>query len=480
MNVACSEDEFIKDYSNQIQNKSASVFVGSGLSRAAGYIDWKGLLNEVASDIGLSVDKEQDLISLAEYYVNSKRNRAKIDFAISQFFGNEKKPTATHELLASLPITSYWTTNYDRLLERTFERAGLRYSFLTNDNSLHKFINGNDIVIHKLHGDIDNPNEAVITKLDYDEFAFKHEIILSKLKGEMCSNTFLFLGYSFSDTDINHILTRIRLFYKNNPVRMHYCIQEKIKREKDENGVLESDEEFEYRKRKQEHYIINLQTYGIQTVLVDNYDIDIPRILKQIRHKVYSKNIYISGACEDCDENLALSCQYARTLSTWLVERNYKIYSGFGKNIGESVIAGVHDGCQVSRRHVVKRFNDQVFIYPFPFKSIRDKEERKQIYTELRRNTINKTQVVIIINGSKKNGRGLVNSEGILEEFNMAQSLNCKIIPIAATGGAANEIWEIMSNDGTDYTSSNNFLKLKEGNNFDEVIAAVQSIIEDN
>lgn len=480
MNVACSEDEFIRDYARQIQQKSATVFVGSGLSRAAGYIDWKGLLKEVALDIGLNVEKEQDLISLAEYYVNSKRSRAKINSAISQYFGEVKTPTETHNLLASLPISSYWTTNYDKLLEKTFEKVGLRYSFLTDDASLHKFINGNEIVIHKLHGDVDNPNEAVITKLDYDEFAFKHEILLSKLKGEMCSNTFLFLGYSFSDTDINHILTRIRLFYKNNPVRMHYCIQEKIKRVSYDNGVLESEEDFEYRKRKQEHYIISLQTYGIQTVLVDDFNIDIPRILKRIRQIVYSKNIFISGACEETDINLDLYCQYARTLSTWLVERNYKIYSGFGKNIGEAVIAGVHDGCQVTKRHTVKRFNDHAFIYPFPYKSIRDKEERKQIYTELRYNTINKTQIVIIINGTKKEGLKQVVSDGILEEFNIAQSMNCKIIPIATTGGAAAEIWAIMSKWNTEYTNTIEFRTLKEGKNFDEVYSAVRAIIGQN
>lgn len=118
MNITCSQEEFIRDYANQIQNNSASLFIGSGLSRAAGYTDWKGLLKEVAEDIGLNVDQEQDLISLAEYYVNAKRNRVKIDNAISQFFGEAKNPTETHYYLASLPINSYWTTNYDNKFDK--------------------------------------------------------------------------------------------------------------------------------------------------------------------------------------------------------------------------------------------------------------------------------------------------------------------------------------------------------------------------
>lgn len=480
MKITCGVDEFIRDYSAQIQNNSASLFIGSGLSRAAGYIDWKGLLKEVAEDIGLNVDKEQDLISLAEYYVNARRNRAKIDNAISQFFGEDKNPTETHYILASLPIHSYWTTNYDKLLEKTFLELNLSYSFLTDDASFRKYINGQGIILHKLHGDVDVPQDAVITKTDYDEFAFKHEIILSKLKGEMCSNTFLFLGYSFSDTDINHILTRIRLFYKGKPARTHYCIQETIKRGLNAKSELETDEELEYRKIKQEHHIVNLQTYGIQTILVENYDTDIPKILKKIREIVYKKNVFISGACEDNDSQIMLYQQYAKTIATWLITNNYKIYSGYGKNIGAAVVAGVHDGCHVARRHAIKRFNEQIYVYPFPYKTINDEKERKQIYSELRYNTINKTRIVIIINGTKKLHRKNAVADGIMEEFQIAQEMNCHVIPIAATGGAAAEIWEIMKKWGTPYTDSKEFDVLKNGKSFKEVYDAVVALIEHN
>lgn len=476
----CSREEFIRDYAIQIQNQSASLFIGSGLSRQAGYTDWKGLLKEVAEDIGLNVDKEHDLISLAEYYVNAKRNRVKIDNAISQYFGEEKTPTDTHYILASLPIRNYWTTNYDKLLEKTFSESNLSYSFLTDDTSFRKYINGNGIVLHKLHGDVDAPQDAVITKTDYDEFAFKHEILLSKLKGEMCSNTFLFLGYSFSDTDINHILTRIRLFYKGKPARSHYCIQETIKRGLNSNGKPETDEELEYRKRKQEHHIVNLQTYGIQTVLVEDYSIDIPQILKEVREIVYKKHVFISGACEDSDPQINTYQHYAQTISTWLIANNYKIYSGYGKNIGAAVVAGVHDGCKVNRRQPIKQFNEQLFVYPFPYKSMIGKEEKKQIYTELRRNTINKTKIVIIINGTKKFQRKNVIADGIMEEFNVAKEMNCLIIPIAVTGGAAAEIWEIMKKSDSAYANSKEFNILKYGKNFDEVYNAVLAIIGQN
>ncbi len=55
--------------------------------------------------------------------------------------------------------------------------------------------------------------------------------MLSELKGEMCTNSFLFLGYSFSDIDIQHILSKIRLIYNDDHPQRHYCIMEKIRKE---------------------------------------------------------------------------------------------------------------------------------------------------------------------------------------------------------------------------------------------------------
>lgn len=83
--------------------------------------------------------------------------------------------------------------------------------------------------IYKIHGSVKNADKCIIARRDYDEFARTHDIVLSELKGEMCSNSFLFLGYSFSDTDIQHILTRIRLTYDKEHPQRHFSIIEEVK-----------------------------------------------------------------------------------------------------------------------------------------------------------------------------------------------------------------------------------------------------------
>lgn len=458
----CSKEEFIRDYSDAIKNASAALFIGSGLSRDANAYDWKNLLKEAASDINLDVDKEEyDLIALAQYYVNGKK-RTKINEAISKCFKDVVKPAENHLLLATMPIFSYWTTNYDKLIENAFSELNISTMVLTDDDSLKKFTDGKDVIIRKLHGDVDNPSDCVITKHDYEEFAYKHEILLAQLKGEMCAKTFLFLGYSFSDMDINHILTRIRLFYKGESPRRHFCV------------MKEASEDDEYGKFKQGHIIRDLIEYGIYTVLVKDYS-EITEMLKQIRHRIYEKNVYISGAYE---EDCSNTSEYARQISKWLISEGYKIYTGYGKNLGADIVSGGFEGCTIINQNAAtKKFNENVFLYPFPYKQDMTSDERKAFYTQLRKNALLNTHITIVINGTKKENDSIINSPGCIEEAQLSLEQGNLVIPIAKTGGAAAEVWDKINKLDCNYSISAEFQALKSGATLDDVISAVKRIV---
>lgn len=66
---------FIDRYVKEIKNNSAAMFIGAGFSKSAGYVDWKNLLKDVADDLELDIDKEYDLVSLAQYCYNKNGNR---------------------------------------------------------------------------------------------------------------------------------------------------------------------------------------------------------------------------------------------------------------------------------------------------------------------------------------------------------------------------------------------------------------------
>tara|TARA_R110000751_G_C13498360_1_gene450041 strand:- start:41 stop:376 length:336 start_codon:yes stop_codon:yes gene_type:complete len=104
----------VKKLVEEIENNNLAIFAGAGLSVGAGFVDWRNLLRDLADEIGLDVDKEYDLISLAQYHTNEKGgNRSEINKLILNEFSHNKNITENHKILARLPIDTYWTTNYD-------------------------------------------------------------------------------------------------------------------------------------------------------------------------------------------------------------------------------------------------------------------------------------------------------------------------------------------------------------------------------
>src|SRR5271170_6518167 len=115
---------FTERYVQALHDQNAAIFAGAGLSIPAGFVDWKGLLRDIASEIGLDVDKEADLISVAQFHVNEHGGRHRINQALIHEFAKRSKSTDNHKLLAALPIKTYWTTNYDPLIEDSLKEQG--------------------------------------------------------------------------------------------------------------------------------------------------------------------------------------------------------------------------------------------------------------------------------------------------------------------------------------------------------------------
>ena len=63
-------ESFIKDFVKDLAERNVAIFSGAGMSIPAGYVNWSELLKDIADELGLSIDREHDLISLAQYHVN--------------------------------------------------------------------------------------------------------------------------------------------------------------------------------------------------------------------------------------------------------------------------------------------------------------------------------------------------------------------------------------------------------------------------
>lgn len=114
--------DFIKDFVEEIHESNAAIFAGAGLSIPAGYVNWKELLRDIAKGLRLDVDRETNLIELAQYHVNENYgNRDRINKTLIKNFTRNVESTKNHKILAQLPIKTYWTTNYDHLIEESLK-----------------------------------------------------------------------------------------------------------------------------------------------------------------------------------------------------------------------------------------------------------------------------------------------------------------------------------------------------------------------
>src|SRR4051812_41034551 len=120
-------ETFITNYLKELREDNAAVFIGAGLSKAAGFVDWAGLLTPIAAELGLDVQREHDLVGIAQYHLNANMgNRHHLNQLLIDQFSDLPAPSENHRILARLPVRTYWTTNYDRLIEKALEESGKR------------------------------------------------------------------------------------------------------------------------------------------------------------------------------------------------------------------------------------------------------------------------------------------------------------------------------------------------------------------
>ena len=249
-------ENFIDIFVKEIKNENAGIFAGAGLSCSSGFVAWKELLKPLAEEIGLDIEREADLIDVAQYYKNETNNRYRINERISEAFRVNTGISENHKILARLPIKTYWTTNYDSLIEDSLEYMGKLVDKKYTVEQLVITKSKYDAVIYKMHGDKEHSSQAIILKEDYELYNKKYEPFITALRGDLARKTFLFIGFSFLDPNLKNILNNVKASYNHNQ-HTHYTFLKK-----------ESDT---YKAKKQELFINDLKRYNIQVLLISDY-----------------------------------------------------------------------------------------------------------------------------------------------------------------------------------------------------------------
>lgn len=210
----------IRDIANSIIEKKLVVFVGSGVSESIGMAGWSKLTEDLAKE--LQFDNKDiftslgDNLELSEYYSLEKSNYVK---QIVKYFKNhisiaeiEKKirNSIIYKIIANLNIDTIYTTNYEDVIERAFNihNPSRNYYTMYDLETLNKS-KASDVEIVKLHGDLNKPEGIVLTQTSYYKRFDFEDCLDIKLRNDLLTKSVLFIGYSFSDSNIKYMMHKL-------------------------------------------------------------------------------------------------------------------------------------------------------------------------------------------------------------------------------------------------------------------------------
>ncbi|MGE4989578.1 SIR2 family protein [Yersinia enterocolitica] len=427
-----NKQAFLRDVGKELSEENVAVFAGAGMSVSSGFVNWAELLRPIADELGLDVDKESDLVALAQFHCNDNaNNRSHLNQRLIDEFSRKTQETENHKILCRLPVRTYWTTNYDKIIETALDNSGKIADVKYTKEHLSTTKLKRDAIVYKMHGDVEHASQAVLTKDDYERYHVKMDQYLANLKGDLISKIFIFIGFSFTDPNLDYILSRVRIAYEGNQ-RRHYCFIKNIEQETSEDFV-----DFEYRKRKQDYFVKDLGRFNIKTILVDAFS-EITDLLRRLEKNYKSKTIFISGAAHEyghMGERNALEFVYK--LSRTLVSKNMRVVSGFGLGVGSSVISGVLEQTFTSPK---AKIEDQLVLRPFP-QSTEGKLSLSVLWTKYREDMISHAGIALFLFGNKLSENNISLSNGMREEYEIAKRKGLFLIPVGATGYMAEQLW---------------------------------------
>lgn len=223
--------EIPNDLVEQVSNRKCVLFIGAGVSRAAGLPGWRDLLLNLLKYCDNSNIKVEDLSDIqkkiddklypeaAEMIIDCMNRDDPIQF--HRFIKDEinkknAKPTLVHKIITQLPIEVILTTNYDKLIERAYsdykgfepDNFSLSDQFTLVQNRIQT---AKGFVLH-VHGSIDVPDKIIIKKRDYNEL-MRCEGCNSIYQQLISSNTILFIGFGLEDPNFLHQMDKLKQIF---------------------------------------------------------------------------------------------------------------------------------------------------------------------------------------------------------------------------------------------------------------------------
>jgi len=213
--------EIIIEFLNNHKNNSA-LFAGAGVGSQAGLMDWHSYLaylaqipikygDDLTTQMMLKRIEEKNYSLAAEYYKLSNQIPEGEKFqSLSRPFENppnEKNLTS----LVSLPFNVFFTTNYDRALHNAYasivHKSPIQVELF--DESMKSAVMKKQFYIARIHGRVEVPNSIIISNGDFQRLR-NYDPYNDLLTHSFTELGWIFVGYSFLDPALSHVLNSIK------------------------------------------------------------------------------------------------------------------------------------------------------------------------------------------------------------------------------------------------------------------------------
>ena len=226
--------ESIKEIQKARETNRLVIFVGAGVSKNSNIPTWKGLIDKIALKIDYNErcidcsEKKEDCpkddceirlnftsdeyLKIPEYYYLKDSSRGKREYykLIKDTLKNDGISNPIDDEIIRILPHHIITTNYDPLLENSKELNTHLYTVVSQDSEL--LAKAKERYIVKMHGDMSNTKTIVLKESDYISYEQNHTLISTFIKSLLINHTFLFLGYSLNDNNLNLIIGWINYF----------------------------------------------------------------------------------------------------------------------------------------------------------------------------------------------------------------------------------------------------------------------------
>lgn len=201
----------------EFRSSQVAVFVGAGASVSAGMPTWLQLVDALADDLGMYEAAPagrlqlSQLSSIPQYYENRFGRKSLTERLRTLIPRRPSSSSIVHGLIADLPSDLFYTTNFDTLLEASLEDRGRDFETVATEDDAKDHTNRDRCQVRKIHGSIDTANSLVITRDDFLRYDARHPHITERLRTDLATTTFLFVGYSLDDQDFSLLYDRVFL-----------------------------------------------------------------------------------------------------------------------------------------------------------------------------------------------------------------------------------------------------------------------------